>query len=71
MEGSIKENPSKFGIRDKMFFGSMLIPETLFFFVFNWKSFSNNANSFDTFEKELLNKICISRNLMKSRLYYS
>lgn len=70
MEGSIKENPSKFGIRDKMFFGSMLIPETLSFF-FNWKSFSNNANSFDTFEEELLDKVCISRNLMKSRLYYS
>lgn len=33
MEGSIKENPSKFGIRDKMFFGSMLIPETLSFFL--------------------------------------
>lgn len=70
MEGSIKENPSKFGIRDKMFFGSMLIRETLSFF-FNWKSFSNNANSFDTFEEELLDKVCISRNLMKSRLYYS
>lgn len=53
-----------------MFFGSMLIPETLSFF-FNWKSFSNNANSFDTFEEELLDKVCISRNLMKSRLYYS
>lgn len=53
-----------------MFFGSMLIRDTLFFFSFlTGRVFrvSNNANSFDTFEEELLKKLCISPNLMKLR----
>lgn len=47
MEGSIKENPSKFRIRDKVF----CLFEKFFFFFLSGRAFrvSNNANSSDTF----------------------
>lgn len=56
-----------------MFFGSMLIRDTLFFSFLTGRIFrvSNNANSFDAFEEELLKKVCISPNLMKLRFYHS
>lgn len=57
MEGSIKENPSKFTRQSVFRIDSYSRNSFLFFFFFIWKSFSRieyNANSFDTFEEELL-----------------
>lgn len=68
MEDSIKGNPSKFR-RQNVFRIDAYSRYSFFFSFLTGRVFrvSNNANSFDTFEEELLKKVCISPNLMKLR----
>lgn len=68
MEDSIKGNPSKFR-RQNVFRIDAYSRYSFFFSFLTGRVFrvSNNANSFDAFEEELLKKVCISPNLMKLR----